>query len=343
MKKENFQIEHKGKCTDLYEIESPKGFRLQVTNYGCRLVSLWVRDAQGKMVDIILGYDTIQEYIADETNQGALVGRVANRIGDASFVLNGKMYNLTKNINNKHHLHGGTEGFAAAVWEVTEHSKSAIVMTHKSPDGDQGYPGNLTVKAVLRWTDQDALQTQIYAETDQTTIANLTFHPYFNLIGEGTPNLEKQRICVSADRILEFGEDSIATGKMLSIAATPFDFRTLNFIDFSKVMKTQWGKDGEGIDHFYVLEKHDGTVRKVAEAAAENGVNMEIWSDQPGVQFYTSNFLTTKGKAGKNYVKHSAFCLEAQIQPNAPKIAHFPSVRLEPGVVYKNHTEYRFL
>lgn len=342
MKKENFQTEHKGKCTDLYAIESPKGFRLELTNYGFRLVSLWVKDDRGQEVDILLGYDTIQEYISDDTNQGALVGRVANRIGEASFILDGKTYNLTKNINNKHHLHGGVEGFASAVWEVEEHDKSSIVLIHKSPDGDQGYPGNLVVKAVVRWTDDDVLQTQIYAETDQTTVANLTFHPYFNLMGEGTPNLKGQRICVAAAKILEFGEDSIATGNTLPVASTPFDFQKPHEIDFADVMKTQWGKDGEGIDHFYVLEKHDGTVRKVAEAVAENGVNMEIWSDQPGVQFYTSNFLTTKGKAGKDYVKHSAFCLEAQIQPNAPKIAHFPSVRLEPGMTYKSHTEYRF-
>lgn len=342
MKREDFQTEYKGKRTDLYEIQSPQGYRLQLTNYGCRLVSLWVKDKENKEVDILLGYDTIQEYFEDDTNQGALVGRVANRIGEASFQLDEKVYELTKNVNGKHHLHGGLEGFASAVWEVEESNKSKIVLTHKSPDGDQGYPGNLIVKAVLKWTEDNVLQTQIYATTDQTTVANLTFHPYFNLRGEGTPNLGGHRICIAADKILEFGEDSIATGKYLAIKDTPFDFRKPLSIDFQKVMQTQWGKDGEGIDHFYVLERCDGTVRKVARAEADNGISVEIWSDQPGIQFYTSNFLETKGKAAKEYVKHSAFCLEAQVHPNAPKIPHFPSVRLAPDETYKSHTEYRF-
>lgn len=342
MNREDFQTEYKGKPTDLYEIESPDGYRLQLTNYGCRLVSLWVRNKDNKEVDILLGYDSIQDYIDDDTNQGALVGRVANRIGDASFVLDEKTYHLTKNVNNKHHLHGGVEGFASAVWEVEEYNKSSIVLTLKSPDGDQGYPGNLVVKAIVKWTEDNVLQTQIHAVTDQTTVTNLTFHPYFNLMGEGVPNLGGQRIRIAADKILEFGEDCIATGGTLEVNDTPFDFRKLLPIDFDRVMETQWGKDGVGIDHFYVLEKHDGTVRKVAEAEANNGVKMEIWSDQPGVQFYTSNFLDTDGKARKYYAKHSAFCLEAQVHPNAPKIAHFPSVRLEPGMTYKNHTEYRF-
>lgn len=342
MNREKFRTEHKGKRTDLYEIESPNGYRLQLTNYGCRLVSLWVRDKDNKDIDILLGYDNIQDYINDDTNQGALVGRVANRIGDSSFVLDDKEYHLSRNINNKHHLHGGIEGFASAVWEVEEASKSCITLKHISLDGDQGYPGTLTTKAVVRWTDDNVLQTEIYATTDQTTVANLTFHPYFNLKGEGTKSLEGHYIAIAADRILEFGEDSIASGNTLKIEETPFDFRKPTAVDFSQVMQTQWGIDGEGIDHFYVLEEFDGTIRKVARAEADNGISLEIWSDQPGVQFYTSNFLDTEGKEQKPYVKHSAFCLEAQIHPNAPKISHFPSVRLEPGQTYESHTEYRF-
>ncbi len=342
MSRIDFQTEYKGKQTDLYEIASPKGYRLSLTNYGCRLVSLWAKNTDSELVDVLLGYDSIQEYIADDTNQGALVGRVANRIGEASFELDGKTYNLTKNVNNKHQLHGGIEGFASAVFDVIEHSKSSIILTHTSPDGDQGYPGNLTVKVEIKWTAENVLQTIITATTDQTTVTNLTFHPYFNLLGEGHKNIAGHRIEISADEILEFGEDCIATGNYLKIENTPFDFRKAKAVDFSEVMQTQWGKDGEGIDHFFVLKKHDGTVRKIATVKADNGIQMEIWSDQPGVQFYTSNFLNTEGKGGKPYVKHSGFCLEAQIHPNAPRVAHFPSIRLDPNNVYKNHTEYRF-
>lgn len=342
MNREDFQTEYKGKPVNLYEIESPSGYRLQLTNYGCRLVSLWVKDKYNKEVDILLGYDTIEQYLKDDTNQGALVGRVANRIGNAQFTLDNKEYHLTKNINNKHHLHGGIEGFASAVWEVEEFSRSHIILTHKSPDGDQGYPGNLVVKTIVRWTDDDVLQTQIYAVTDQTTVANMTFHPYFNLMGEGTPNLAEHKVWVNADKILEFGEDSIATGDTLSIKDTPFDFSEPKTIDFEKVMGTQWGKEGEGIDHFYLLEDVDGSLKKAAQIEAGNGIVLEIWTDQPGLQFYTSNFLDAQGKAGKHYPKYSGICLEAQVQPNAPNISHFPSIRLEPGMTYEHHTQYRF-
>lgn len=342
MNRADFQTTHKGKCTDLYEITSPKGYRLQLTNYGCRWVGLWVSGKDETPLDIVLGYDTIQEYIADDTNQGALVGRVANRIANAEFTLDGNTYHLTKNIAGTHHLHGGIEGFASAVWEVVQHEKSSITLTHTSPDGDQGYPGTLQVKALLRWTEDNILQTEITATTDQTTVTNLTFHPYFNILGAGTATIEKQRIEIPSGQILEFGEGAVATGNMLSVEGTPFDFRKAKEVDFEAVMQTKWGKEGEGVDHFYVLDNHDGTLRNVATAKAENGVKMEIWSDQPGVQCYTSNFLNTKGKNQAQYVKYSAFCLETQIHPNAPRIAHFPSVRLAPGELYKNHTEYRF-
>ncbi|PVX50835.1 aldose 1-epimerase [Balneicella halophila] len=340
--RENFQTKHKGKDIDLYEIESPEGYRLQLANYGCRLVSLWLRDQRDRKVDVLLGYDNIGQYLTDDANLGALVGRVANRIGNASFTLDGKKYQLTKNINGKHHLHGGVEGFASAVWEVEDYTKSSIILTHKSHDGDQGYPGNLIVKAVIRWTEEDVLQTYIYATTDKPTVANLTFHPYFNLMGEGTPSLDEHKFWLDANEILEFGEDSIATGNSLAIGTTPFNFQEITSVNFQEVMKTQWGMDGEGIDHFFVLNNFDESLQEVAKAEAENGLSMEIWTNQPGLQFYTANFLDTEGKDGKHYSKHTAFCLEAQVHPNAPNISHFPSVRLAPGTTYTHHTEYRF-
>ncbi len=343
MKREDFQKSYKGKQTDLFEIESPKGYRLQLTNYGCRWVGLWVKDKNDEFVDIVLGYDTIADYIADDTNQGALVGRVANRIANSEFDLDGKTYHLTRNVAGVHHLHGGIEGFASAVWEVVSYSKSSISLSHTSLDGDQGYPGTLKVTATLSWTEDDILQTQITAETDQTTVTNMTFHPYFNLLGAGTATINNQEIKIPAGRILEFGEGAVATGKYLSVTDTPFDFREFRQVDFEAVMQTQWGQEGEGVDHFYVLDNYEGKLQNVATAKANNGIEMQIWSEQPGVQCYTSNFLDAKGKDGKQYPKYSAFCLETQIHPNAPRIAHFPSVRLEPGEVYKAHTEYHFL
>lgn len=342
MKKENFDKQVDGKQVSIYEIGNKNGYKLALTNFGGRMQSLFVKDKEGQLVDILCGFDTIEEYLEDDTNQGASIGRVGNRIAFGKFELEGKTYDLTKNIANTHHLHGGIKGFSYVVWEVVEHTDNSITYTYTSPDGDQGYPGELTAKITLEWTDTNVLKTTLRATAKETTIVNLTLHPYFNLKGEGTKDIAGQRIMIAASNILEFGPGAVATGKILPIEGTPFDFRTQKEVDFEAVMKTQWGQEGEGVDHFYVLDKYDGKMNKVAAAECDNGISMEIWSDQPGVQCYTSNFLDKPGKGGKYYYKHSAFCLETQVHPNAINIPEFPCIILKKGEEYEQFTEYRF-
>jgi len=342
----SFQQTRDGKEVNLFILKNKKNATAELTNYGARLVSLFVPDKNGDLVDVTPGYDSLAGYTKPgESFFGASVGRYANRIANAAFKLDGKEYKLAAN-NGPNTLHGGIKGFDKMVWDATQKDPQSIVFSYVSKDGEEGFPGTLTSKITFTLTDANALQIDYEATTDAKTVVNLTNHAYFNLNGAGAGTINDHELMINADNILPVNATLIPTGKPMKVEGTPFDFRRPAVIGSRIDTTNEQIRNGQGFDHNYVLNGVNGQVNKVATAKGNiSGITMEVYTDQPGLQFYGGNFLnaTKIGKGGKVYDHRNAFCLEAGHYPDSPNQPAFPSTVLKPGETYKQTTIYKFL
>jgi aldose 1-epimerase len=331
-----------GKEVFLYTLAAPDGTQVRITNFGGIVTSIIVPDRNGKMGDVVLGFDSLKSYEDVHPYFGCLVGRYANRIAAGKFELDGKTYQLAKN-NGNNHLHGGDSGFDKKVWEareITEGNSAGIELTYLSPDGEEGYPGNLKVTVDYLLTPARELKIRYKAATDKATPVNLTYHGYFNLEGAGNGDILSHELMINADRYTVVNNELIPTGELRAVAGTPMDFRQPKPIgrDMARV-------DG-GYDHNFALNV--GSEKKIIKAATlsepTSGRWMEVYTDQPGIQFYGGNFLdgTLKGKSGKIYFDHFGLCLETQHFPDSPNQPGFPDTILRPGETFSSETIYKF-
>jgi aldose 1-epimerase len=315
----------------------------RIITYGGILQSLRVPDRGGNVQDIVLGFDSLDGYVANpKPHFGALIGRYANRIAHAQFKLDGQTYPLPKN-DGDNTLHGGTLGFDKVVWTAREIG-NGVELTYVSKDGDQGFPGTLT--AVVKYTlAENALHIDYSARTDTDTVVNLTNHSYFNLSGQGNGNILKEELKINGSRFTPVNTNLIPTGVLAPVDGTPFDFRKLTVIGARIDQDDEQLRNAKGYDHNWVLDKLAGQLAEAAEVYdPSSGRILAVWTTQPGVQFYTGNFLdgTIKGKDGKVYVHRGALCLETQHFPDSPNQPAFPTTELKPGEKYHQVTEFRF-
>ncbi len=325
----------------LYTLSNSSGTVVRITNYGGIITSIITRDKNGKNGDIVLGYDSLSGYLSATPYFGAIVGRYANRIAAGRFTLNGKPYTLYIN-NGKNTLHGGLKGFDKVVWEGSEFTDSVnnagLVLTYLSKDGEEGYPGNLKVKVTYTLNENNELITLIEAETDKPTPVNICNHTYFNL-NEADSTILGHVLTLFADRYTIVNDELIPTGDLPPVLGTPMDFNT------SEVIGERIARVKGGYDHNYVLRKKAGELEMAAQLYdPKTGRQVEVLTTQPGVQFYTGNFLdgSIKGKGDKVYNKHWGLCLETQHFPDSPNQPGFPSTILKPGQTFKETTVYRF-
>ncbi|MCC6590035.1 MAG: galactose mutarotase [Bryobacterales bacterium] len=334
-----------GKPVDLYTLTNKNGMEAAITNYGGIVVALKTADKQGRLADVVLGFDSLDGYKKEHPYFGALVGRYGNRIQKGQFALNGKTYKLANN-NGPNALHGGLVGFDKVVWTAREVPPNRLELTHTSPDMHEGFPGNLNVKVTYTLTDANELQIDYEASTDKPTVLNLTNHSYFNLAGQGNGDVLKHQIRINADRFTPVDSTLIPTGELKAVKGTPFDFTQPHAIG-ERINQTsdEQIKFGGGYDHNFVLNKTGSGPALAAEVyEPTTGRVMQVLTTEPGVQFYTGNFLdgTLTGKQGKVYRKRYGFCLETQHFPDSPNRPEFPSVVLKPGETYRSTTIYRF-
>jgi aldose 1-epimerase len=335
-----------GKLIDLYTLTNHQGMRVAITNYGGIVVSIVVPDSKGRVADVVLGFDNLEGYLAKEPYFGALIGRYGNRIGNARFKLNGVEYKLPAN-DGPNSLHGGFQGFDKRVWTAREirGEHPALELTYLSKDGEEGYPGDLRAKVVYSLTDDNALRIDYTATTDKETVVNLTNHSYFNLAGEGNGDILKHEIMINADRFTPIDGTLIPTGELRKVENTPFDFRKPAMIGARIDADDEQIKFGKGYDHNFVLNRSGAGLSLAARVTDPgSGRVLEVLTTQPGLQFYTGNFLdgSVHGKGGKSYGRRSAFCLETQHFPDSPNKPSFPSTTLKPGQTYRESTVYRF-
>jgi aldose 1-epimerase len=334
---------------DLYTLRNANGLEAKITNYGGIVVSLKVPDRNGQLGDVVFGFDTLAGYLSNEYLKsnpyfGALIGRYGNRIGKARFKIADREYTLAAN-NGPNHLHGGIKGFDKVVWEAKSlpGEEPALELRYTSKDGEEGYPGNLTVTAVCTLTNDNALKLEFTATTDKETVVNLTHHSYFNLAGKG--DILNHEVMINADEFTPVDSTLIPTGELRPVQGTPFDFRTPTTIGARINQDDEQLKFGKGYDHNWVINKPMGQLGLMARVYEPGtGRVLEVLSTEPGLQFYTGNFLdgTLKGKDGWVYQFRNGFCMEPQHYPDSPNKPNFPSVVLKPGQVYKNTIIYRF-
>jgi len=340
-----FQQTIDGKPSNLYVLKN-SNIVAAITNYGARVVSLLVPDKNGKMTDVVVGFDNVNDYTqGSDTYFGAIVGRYGNRIAKGKFELDGKEYTLPTN-NGPNSLHGGDTGFSRKVWDAQQLNDSTLQLTYVSKDGEEGYPGTLTAKVTYTVMGNQGLKIDYYATTDKKTVVNLTNHSYFNLNGEGSGTINNHLMMINADKFTPVDSTLIPTGNLESVANTPLDFRSPTAIgarinDTSSVQL----KYGKGYDHNFVINPTNDSLTKAAEVMGDqSGIVMDVYTDQPGMQFYGGNFMdgshTIKGGKKDNY--RTAFCLETQHYPDSPNHPDFPSTTLSPGEVYKTTTIYEF-
>ena len=335
-----------GRTIDLYTLTNNHGMRVAITNYGGIVVSIVVPDRNGKPGDVVLGFDNLEGYLGKEPYFGALVGRYGNRIGNSRFKLDGAEHKLPAN-DGPNSLHGGLKGFDKRVWTAREirGEHPALELTYLSKDGEEGYPGNLSVKIVYSLAEDNALRIDYSATTDKDTVLNLTNHSYFNLAGEGKGDILKQEIMINSDRFTPIDGTLITTGELRTVAGTPFDFRKPAAIGSRIDADDEQIKFGKGYDHNFVLNR-SGAGPSLAARVADPGSGrvLEVLTTQPGLQFYTGNFLdgSIHGKGGKAYGRRSAFCQETQHFPDSPNKPSFPSTELKPGQTYRQSTVFRF-
>lgn len=333
-----------GKTIGLYIIKNSKGLSASLTNYGARMISFLVPDKNGNQVDVLHGYGTIDEFLNKNNFYGTVVGRYGNRIAKGKFSLNGKSYSLATN-NGPNHLHGGPKGFHAQIWDVVQPDSSEVEFTYLSKDGEEGYPGNLTVKVTYSLTEDNGVLMEYEATTDQPTVANLTNHNYWNLDGELDTSIVDHILSIDADLYTPVDSTLIPIGEMAPVDGTPFDFRTPTAIGDRINSDHPQITYGGGYDHNFVFNPKQEDFPLVGSLYSPNsGIYMEFFTQEPGVQFYSGNFIrgTESGKGGKTYVHRSSLCLETQHFPDSPNQKTFPTTTLNPGDTLRTKTLYRF-
>ena len=336
-----------GQEVEIFVLKNQMGMEVSITNYGGAIVSLKVPDKSGRLADVVLGYDSLQGYITDKSYFGALVGRYANRIAHGTFKLNGSVFSIPRN-DGDNALHGGIEGFNKKVWTARVVSGSegqALELSYRSADGEEGFPGNLTVKVNYTLTAKNELKIDYSATTDKDTVVNLTSHSYFNLAGQGNGDILNHRLTIHAREFTPVNANLVPIG-LRSVEGTPFDFLQAQTIGSRIDQDDQQLKLARGYDHNWVLNaKGSHPLSLAAEVYEPNsGRAMEVWTTEPGLQFYTGNFLdgSFPGKEGKVYNRRTAFCLETEHFPDSPNHPEFPSTLLKPGQHFHSTTVYRF-
>ena len=346
LKKSDFEREIDGKQVRLYTLKNKSGMISEITNYGGKVVSLWTPDRKGHYEDIVLGYPNIDDYLnSKEKYFGALIGRYGNRIANGKFALNGKEYDLAKN-NELNHLHGGNKGFESVVWDAKQVDGQTLELSYVSKNMEEGYPGNLNIKVVYKLTDNNELKIEYWASTDAPTVINLTHHSFFNLKGAGNGTINNHLLQINAAYYTPVDNGLIPTGEIASVENSPFDFQKTKPIGKNVEAEHQQLKYGLGYDHNFVLnQKLEGLNYAAKVIEPVSGRTLEVYTNEPGLQFYGGNFLngTQIGKNNKLYEYRTAFCLETQHFPDSPNKMHFPTTTLNPGEEYYSICIYKFL
>lgn len=345
LKKEDFDTVVYERKVGLYYLEG-RNIKAAITNYGARIVGLWVPDKNGNMTDVVLGFNSAKAYLnSTEAYYGATIGRVTNRIAKGTFKVNGKDYHIPIN-NGENALHGGKKGFHDVVWDATQPNDSTLTLSYTSPDGSDGFPGSLSVTLTYSITNGANLKMDFVAIADQDTPVNLTNHAFFNLNGEGSGDILNHKLLINADKYTPIGESLIPTGKLEATSGTPFDFTSAHAIGERIEEKNQQLTNGKGYDHNYVLNNGEAQeFQKAATAVGDKtGIALDVYTQEPGIQFYCGNFMQGKNtlKSGAKDNFRTAFCLETQHFPDSPNQPNFPSVILEKGSEYHTVTDYRF-
>ena len=329
----------------LYTLKNANGMEVCITNFGARIVSIMVPDKNGEMQDVVLGFDNIEDYINVPSDFGATIGRYANRISQGKIIIDGKEIQLPQN-NYGHCLHGGPTGWQYKAFQANQTDDKTIKLTVVSPDGDNNFPGNVTAQVTYTLTDDNAIDIRYEATTDQKTVINMTNHSYFNLDGNPSGSAMNHTLYLASDSITPVDDTFMTSGEMLAVSGTPFDFNTPKAIsqDVTNFDNEQI-KFGKGFDHNWVL-RTKGDIHQVAAKLVSpvTGISLEVYTNEPGIQVYTGNFLngTVKGKKGIVYQQRASVCLETQHYPDSPNKAHWPSVVLEPGKTYQSHCIFKF-
>lgn len=341
-----FKTEVSSQPVDLYTLKNKSGMEVCITNFGARIVSIMVPDKNGKMQDVVLGFSNIKDYTTHSSDFGAAIGRYANRINEGKFEIDGEAFQLPIN-NFQHSLHGGPKGWQYKVFEAKPINDASVEMSLFSPDGDENYPGNITAKVTYTLTEDNALDIKYEATTDKKTIINMTNHSYFNLSGDASKPVTDDILYINADKFTPVDDTFMTTGEILPVAGTPMDFNTPKVIglDIDKYDYEQL-KNGDGYDHNWILNTN-GDVSKLAAKATSpvSGISVEVYTNEPGIQVYTGNFLdgTMTGKKDIVYKKRTGLCLEVQHYPDSPNKPEWPSVILEPGQTYNSVCIYKFI
>src|SRR5215471_832795 len=340
---------YQGKPVDMVTLKNKNGIELTAISYGGIITSLKVPDRTGQLADVVLGFDALESYWADPPPPffGAIIGRYGNRIAKGKFALGGKTYTLATN-NGPNHLHGGNKGFDKQLWAITTKDSpegSSAIFTRTSPDGEEGYPGTLQVRVTYTLTDKNELVIDYHATTDKPTPVNLTQHSYWNLGGEGSGDILGEQLTINADRYTPVDDTLIPVGALANVAGTPFDFRQATAIGARIDQKNDQLAKGPGYDHNWVLNRKGSGLEFAARLTdPKSGRTMEISTTEPGLQFYSGNFLdgSFKDASGHAYTKRSALCLETQHFPDSPNQPNFPSTILQPGTSYDSKTVFTF-
>lgn len=342
---ESFSGKVDGKDVQMYVLKNSNGAEATIINYGAKIVSLSVPDRNGKLTDIVLGHNNLQEYLSSEEPYfGAVCGRTGNRIAKGKFTLDGETYQLAIN-NGPNNLHGGIKGFNAVVWDAKQLDGQTLELTYLSKDGEEGYPGNLTVKIIYRLTDDNAFEIDYEATTDKATIVNLTNHSYFNLSGEGDASVNDHVVVIHAPNYLPTDDTAIPLGKPQPVKDTPFDFTSAHEIGERIEEDFEQLHIGKGYDHTFVFDKKDGELVLGIECfSPKTGIVMNISTTEPGVQMYTGNWMSGnfEGKHGHRYPARAAVCFETQHFPDSINKPEYPTVILRPGEVFKSKTVHSF-
>lgn len=340
----DFQTTVDGKSIDLFVLKNSNGMEVCITNYGGRIVSVMVPDRNGEMQDVVLGFESIQDYLKYPTNFGATIGRYGNRINQGRITIEGTEYQLPQN-NYGHCLHGGPEGFDTRIFDAKQLNEQALELSYLSKDGEAGFPGNLLCKVIFTLTDGNAIDIHYMAETDRTTVVNLTNHSYFNLDGVPSGNNYDHLLTIDADAYTPVDSTFMTTGEVLSVENTEMDFRQPTPIgaridnDFAQLVY------GKGYDHNWVLNTQGDLSRKCATLESpKTGIVLDVYTNEPGLQVYAGNFLdgSLKGKKGITYQRRASVCLETQKYPDTPNKPHWPSALLKPGEQYDSRCIYKF-
>ena len=336
--------EMNGKSVFAFIITNNNGYRAQIIEKGATLDKLFIEDKNGSFIDVLVGHETLDGHINRSDYQGVIVGQYANRISGGSFAIDGVQYNVTKNEKGITCLHGGGE-YSSAHWQGNPISENAVEFTYTSPDGAEGFPGNVELRVVYTLDDSNSLRIDYYAVSDKKTVINLTNHAYFNLNGFNSGNILDHTLCIHADRFTAIDENSIPTGELIPVEGTPFDFTAEKPIG-RDIDADYWQiKNGMGYDHNFCIADYDGSLKTIAVAKGNlSGITMEVKTTEPGVQLYTGNFLdgSILGKENSPMTKRSAFCLETQVYPDSPNHPEWPRCIYDAGEEYKSTTIFSF-